>query len=134
MLPAGFNSAKLKFMSDPNQNISREPEGWSVRIVRDGKQHSKYFRFSDGGVRASLAKAKKWRDKKIKELGERQWRKGPRKKARNNTSGVTGVSKNIYGRWVATWQDDGRQQFKTFKTKREAIAHRKLKIKEQAEA
>ena len=31
------------------KNITRGPEGWTVRIVRDGQQHSSYFRFSDGG-------------------------------------------------------------------------------------
>ena len=109
-------------------NITRGPEGWSVRIVRQGEQHSKYFRFSDGGIRKSLALAKRWRDKQIRELGERQWRTGPRKRATNNTSGTAGISKNVYGRWVATWQEDGVQRFKTFKFKKEAIAHRKSKV------
>jgi hypothetical protein len=110
-------------------NISRGIDGWTVRIVRNGHQHSKYFRFSDGGVRKSLANAKLWRDKKLLELGQRQWHKGPRKKASNNKSGVTGVSKNPYGRWVATWQEDSTQRFKTFKTKKEAIAFRESKIR-----
>lgn len=110
------------------KNISRESAGWFVRIVRDGHQHSKYFRFSDGGVRASLARAKRWRDQQILLLGERKWRSGPRRKAINNSSGTVGVSKNVYGRWVATWQDDGRQRFKTFKTKREAVAHRRARV------
>lgn len=109
-------------------NITRGSDGWTVRIVRDGVQHSKYFRFSDGGIRQSLARAKRWRDRQLKVLGERQWRSGPRKKATNNTSGVTGVSKNVYGRWVATWQEDGRQRFRTFKTKKAAIEHRKAMI------
>lgn len=108
-----------------HDNISRDAAGWSVRIVRNGKQHSKYFRFSNGGIQTSLTRAKRWRDRKLRELGERQWKKGPRKRPTNNTSGITGVSKNVYGRWVATWQDDGVQRFKTFKTKKEAIAHRK---------
>lgn len=112
-------------------NISRDEAGWSVRIVRDGEQHSKYFRFSNGGVRASLARAKKWRDKKLRELGQRQWRKGPRRKAINNTSGTVGVSRNVYGRWVATWQEDGVQRFLTFATKKEAIAHRKEKVEQK---
>lgn len=106
-------------------NITRDPQGWSVRIVRAGQQHSKYFRFSNGGIRKSLARAIKWRDKTLKSLGPRQWKTGPRKKATNNTSGVTGVSKNFYGRWLATWQEDGVQRFKTFKTKSEAVAFRK---------
>lgn len=107
------------------KNIHRGPQGWGVRIVRDGVEHSKYFRFSDGGVRKSMQRAEKWRDEQLKILGERQWHSGPRTRASNNTSGVTGVSKNVFGRWVATWQEDGRQRFRSFKTKREAIAHRK---------
>lgn len=131
MLLVGFTPVKVGGMKK-QMNITRGPEGWTVRIVREGQQHSKYFRFSDGGIRKSLANAQKWRDKKIKELGERQWRKGPRKRPTNNTSGVTGVSKNVYGRWVATWQEEGVQRFLTFKTKREAVAHRKAMIEETA--
>lgn len=119
----------LQIMSEL-ANITRGSDGWTVRIVRQGVQHSKYFRFSDGGIRKSLGRAKKWRDKKIRELGERQWRKGPRKRASNNTSGTPGISRNVYERWVATWQEDGVQRFKTFKTKREAIAYRKAKLQE----
>lgn len=131
MLPSRFCSVIVGCMSkNKNQNISRGPEGWTVRIVREGEQHSKYFRFSDGGIRKSLVKAQAWRDAKTEELGERQWRKGPRKKPTNNTSGVTGVSKNFYGRWVATWQEEGVQRFLTFKTKREAVAHRKAMIED----
>ena len=110
------------------KNISRDAAGWSVRIVRNGHQHSKYFRFSKGGVRKSLARAQRWRDDQIGKLGERKWRSGPRKKPTNNTSGTVGVSKNVYGRWVATWQEEGRQRFKTFKTKKAAIEHRESKL------
>ena len=108
--------------------LSRGSDGWTVRLVRDGVEYSKYFRFSNGGVRKSREAAKKWRDEILEELGPRTWRKGPRKRPTNNSSGVTGVSKNVYGRWVATWQEDGKQRFKTFKTKKEAIAHRKTMI------
>ena len=111
-------------MSELN-NITRGPDGWTVRIVRVGEQHSKYFRFSESGIRKSLAAAKRWRDARLRELGKRQWHSGPRKRSSNNTSGTTGISKNVYGRWVATWQEEGVQRFKTFKTKKEAIAHRK---------
>ncbi len=113
-------------------NISRSPLGWTVRIVRDGVEYSRYFRFSDGGVRKSLQAATRWRDDQLQELGERRWKTGPRSKARNNSSGVTGVSRNPYGRWVATWQEDGRQRFKTFATKREAVAHRKEQLTQHA--
>lgn len=109
-------------------NINRGPDGWTVRMVRDGVEYSRYFRFSDGGIRKSLTAAKKYRNELTDELGNRQWHKGPRKKPSNNTSGVTGVSKNVYGRWVTTWQEEGRQRFKTFKTKRAAIEFRKLMV------
>ena len=107
-------------------NIRREENGWVVRLVRDGEEFSKYFRFSNGGVRKSKEDAIRWRDSKLRKLGVRRWRKGPNQsKATNNTSGVIGVSKNKFGRWVASWNEDGKQYFKTFKTKREAIAHRR---------
>jgi len=112
-------------MSDMT-NIRKEVQGWVVRFVRSGTEYSKYFRFSDGGVRESRRRAINWRDKQLRKLGPRKWRIGPnRSKATNNTSGVVGVSKNVYGRWVASWNEDGRQRFKTFRTKREAVAYRK---------
>lgn len=111
-------------------NIRRESFGWVVRLVRNGEEYSKHFRFSNGGVKASLAAAKKWRDAQIKKHGERRWRSGPNSsKPTNNTSGVIGVSKNKFGRWVASWSEDGKQHFKTFPTKKEAVAHRKKQEK-----
>ena len=110
-------------------NINVGADGWLVRIVRDGEEHSKYFRFSDGGKRKALSQARAYRDRLYKKLGPRQWRSGPRKRACNNTSGVTGVSKNKFGRWVATWQEDGRQRFLTFEKKTAAIKHRKKMVK-----
>ncbi|MFN3192716.1 MAG: hypothetical protein ACE361_19545 [Aureliella sp.] len=109
-------------------NIQRGSQGWVVRIVRDGEEYSKYFRFSDGGVRKSQKEAIAYRDELLRKIGPRTWKSGPRKKATNNTSGITGVSKNMYGRWVATWQEGGKQRFKTFKYKKEAIAFRKAKV------
>jgi len=114
-------------------NISRGAQGWTVRMVRDGIEHSRYFRFSDGGIRKSLAAATRWRDQLVKEVGVRRWKSGPRKKAANNSSGITGVSRNKYSRWVATWQEQRVQRFKTFATKREAIAHRKEQLAQQSE-
>ncbi len=114
-------------------NIRRDAAGWTVRLVRDGQEYSRYFRFSDGGIRKSLARAKKYRDQLLRKVGLRQWRNGPnRSKAVNNTSGTIGVSKNPYGRWVASWNEDGKQYFKIFRTKREAIAHRKAQVQRLA--
>ena len=117
----------------PTTNIRKEPAGWQVRLVRNGEEHAKYFRFSNGGIRASFQRARKWRDARLKKLGERKWRKGPhKKKPTHNSSGIVGVSKNPYGRWVATWHEDGKQHFKTFKLRREAVAHRKAQEKRLA--
>tara|TARA_R110002111_G_scaffold137466_1_gene203263 strand:- start:410 stop:769 length:360 start_codon:yes stop_codon:yes gene_type:complete len=111
------------------QNIRRESDGWVVRLVRDGKEYSKYFRFTNGGIRKSFEMAKQWRDQQVALLGPRQWRRGPnRSKPTNNTSGTIGVSKNPYGRWVSSWNEDGKQRFKTFRTKREAVAFRKEQV------
>ncbi|TWT50669.1 hypothetical protein Pla22_34120 [Rubripirellula amarantea] len=110
-------------------NIRREKDGWVVRMVRDGTEYSRYFRFSDGGVRKSLQRAKTYRDELLDELGDRQWKSGPnRAKPINNSSGTVGVSKNKYNRWVSSWNEDGKQRFKTFRTKREAVAHRKEQV------
>jgi len=114
-------------------NIRRETNGWVVRFVRGGVEYSKYFRFSNGGVRKALVAAKKWRDQQFKKLGPRQWKKGPnRGKPTNNTSGTIGVSKNVYNRWVASWNEDGKQRFKTFRPKREAAAHRKEQVERRS--
>lgn len=126
-MPGRATDATFGNMTE-HKNITRGPDGWTVRLVRQGQQYSKYFRFSNGGEQQALARAKRWRNAQLRELGQREWHTGPRKKASNNTSGTTGVSKNVYGRWVATWQEDGKQRFATFKTKREAIAHRKAKL------
>jgi len=113
----------------PLQNIRKETNGWVVRLVRDGEEYSRYFRFSDGGVRKSLQRAKRWRDQQFAKLGPRQWRTGPNMaKPINNSSGTVGVSKNRYNRWVASWNLNGKQHFKTFRTKREAIAYRKQMV------
>lgn len=110
----------------PTKNIRKEAGGWQVRLVRGGVEYSKYFRFTDGGKRVSFKEAVKYRDKILAKVGERKWRTGPdRKRPANNSSGVLGVSKNPFGRWVATWNEDGKQYFKTFKFKREAVEFRK---------
>ena len=117
----------------PTTNIRKEPAGWQVRLVRGGVEYSKYFRFSDGGRRASFKEAVKYRDKVLAKVGERKWRKGPnRKRPANNSSGVLGVSKNPFGRWVATWHEDSKQHFRTFRTKREAVEFRKKQEKRLA--
>ena len=115
-----------RYNMKPTKNIRKEAAGWVVRIVRNGVEYSKYFRFSDGGVRASYKAAVEYRDKLLKRIGKRKWHSGPnRRRPVNNVSGVTGVSKNVYGRWVATWHENGKQHFKTFKLKREAVEFRK---------
>lgn len=107
-------------------NIRREPDGWVGRPARDGEEHSNYFRFSDGGIRHSLQAARLRRNELLEEFGPRQSRRGPnRTKLVNNTSETVRVSKNKYGRWIATWSEDSKQHFRAFRTKREAFAHRR---------
>ena len=111
------------------QNIRKDENGWIVRFERKGQEYSKYFRFSNGGIRKALTMAKAWRDEQLVKLGPRKWKSGPNKaKPINNTSGIVGVSKNRYNRWVAAWKEDGIERFKTFRTKREAVSDRRKQI------
>jgi hypothetical protein len=109
-------------------NISRGTQGWTVRMVSDGIEYSRYFRFTDGGIRKSLASVKRWCEKLLRDVGERRRTTGPRKKAPNNSSRVNGVSRSKSSQWFAIWQEHCVQRFKAFATKRGAIAYRKQQL------
>ncbi len=89
--------------------------GYQVRVVREGKEHSKHFSDNKyGGKKAARKAAIDFERALIKALGPPK--KGPRFLPKNNKSGYLGVSKTRqYGRkglyediwvWQATWVDE----------------------------
>lgn len=85
--------------------------GWQVRLQRRGVKYGKFFSDrSNGGQRAALAAAMRWRDALLGQLGGDDAARVCRRSARNR-SGVVGVSKVTvtgpngveYLFWQATW-------------------------------
>lgn len=81
--------APLKHITEPDKH------GYQVRIVRKGKEHSRYFSHSSwGGKAKSLAAAQSWRDQQLVILGSRIKSLVDRGALTNNKStGVRGVTK-----------------------------------------
>lgn len=110
--------------SNNQKNISQpDQHGWQVRIVREGKQHSRYFAHKQYGSRQkSLKAAIRWRDLMQVVLPKRK----PffTRLASNQSTGVIGVSRAIhhdkrrdtaYLRFQVSYQQhNGRSASKTF--------------------
>lgn len=107
----------------PLTNIHREPEGWSVIVVRKRERYSDYFGDAVYGGRArALVAARRYRDRLLRRIDPdtRVRRRMPR--GVTSETGVVGVSLELYGvedrwyeRYVATWQDaDGRNRKRRF--------------------
>ena len=83
--------APLKHITEPDKH------GYQVRIVRKGKEHSRYFSHKSWGNKAkSLVAAQSWRDQKLAILGKKiksLVTQGPLNN--NKTTGVRGVTKTI---------------------------------------
>lgn len=83
--------AKHKQISEPDSH------GYQVRIVRKGKEHSRYFAHRVwGGKKASLKAAIQWRDQMLVLLGKNNRKlsdKGPL--STKKTTGVRGVTRSI---------------------------------------
>ncbi len=81
--------APLKHITEPDKH------GYQVRIVRKGKEHSRYFSHSSWGSKAkALAAAQSWRDQQLVSLGSRIKSMVDRGALTNNKStGVRGVTK-----------------------------------------
>ena len=102
-----------------------EPDifGFQVRIVRRGKENSRYFSHRLlGGKEQSLSEAIIWRDKMLIELkaSKSRFLMPPKNKI---TTGVTGVSRTVkydhrkdksYLCYTVFWVDNGRSRNKTF--------------------
>lgn len=114
----------MNHKSNNQKNISQpDQHGWQVRIVREGKQHSRYFAHKQYGSRQkSLKAAIRWRDLMQVVLPKRK----PffTRLASNQSTGVIGVSRAIhhdkrrdtaYLRYQVSYQQkNGRSASKTF--------------------
>jgi len=97
----------------PLTNIHREPEGWSVIVVRRRERYSDYFGDAVYGGRArALVAAQRYRDSLLRRIDPdtRVRRRMPR--GVTSETGVVGVTLELYGvedrwyeRYVARWQD-----------------------------
>jgi hypothetical protein len=115
--------SKIRERIGPLNNIRREPEGWSVVLMRKGVRHTDYFGDAVyGGRSLALLAAQRYRDILLRRIDPdtrvRRWM--PR--GVTSETGVVGVAFELYaveGRWyeryVATWQDaDGRNRRRRF--------------------
>ena len=83
--------APLKHITEPDKH------GFQVRIVRKGKEHSRYFSHSSWGNKdKSLAAAQSWRDQQLVFLGSRIKSLVDQAALTNNKStGIRGVTKTV---------------------------------------
>jgi hypothetical protein len=104
-------------------NIRREPEGWTVVVMRKGVRHTDYFGDAVyGGRSLALLAARRYRDDLLRRIDPdtRVRRRMPR--GVTSETGVVGVTferyeveDRWYERYVATWQDaDGRNRRRRF--------------------
>jgi hypothetical protein len=116
------------------------PEKGSVRIERgiyrvnypSHKGIRVYLKFKDleyqkvfslkGGAQKTLARAKRWRKEKLREIQNSPEAANPLKKIQsNNKSGIAGVrrGRTRWGDvWSATWTENGRQFHRSFAVKK----------------
>jgi hypothetical protein len=109
--------AKFKHITEPDKF------GYQVRIVRRGKEYSRYFSHKLwGGKAKSLKAAIAWRDQMLVALkgSKARFLKPPKNKT---TTGITGVSRTIkhdhrkdksYLCYTVFWVDNGKSRNKTF--------------------
>jgi hypothetical protein len=87
----------------------------------DNPENHRYVDHIDGNKQNNYVSNLRWVNKSQNEYNS--------KKGKNNTSGVKGVYYFVNGNnWRAFWEEDGKQKFKGFKTKEEAIEHRRQMV------
>ncbi len=92
-------AVKLTVDLNDKKNITQpDASGYQVRIVRNGKEYSKYFSHNLwGGKKKSLAAAQSWRDQKITHLDSIHGNIiGKPALSNNRSTGVRGVTKRIH--------------------------------------
>ena len=109
--------ARYKNITEPDQ------WGYQVRVVINGKEHSRYFSHrKHGGRRKSLRAAVEWRDDKLAQAAKERTRfRGPQ--SNNHSTRVAGVSRVIkndkrkgtqYVVYQVFWMEKGKPRNKSF--------------------
>jgi len=91
------------------------PSHRGIRVYLKFKdiEYQKVFALSDG-ERKALARARRWRKEKLREIQNLPEARNPLKRMQlNNTSGITGVRRGKTA-WSATWVENGRQRHRSF--------------------
>ena len=92
-------------------------KGIRVYLKFKDTEYQKVFAFS-GGTRKTLARARRWRKEKLREIQNSPEAANPLKRIQsNNKSGIVGVrrGKTAWSEtWSATWTENGRQFHRSF--------------------
>jgi len=93
----------------------------AIHFIHNPEDHQ-YVDHIDGNTQNNNVSNLRWVNKSQNEYNS--------KKGKNNTSGVKGVYYFVSGNnsWRAFWEEGGKQKFKGFKTKEEAIQHRRKMV------
>ncbi len=92
-------------------------KGYRAYLKFKGVEYQKVFTEGDEPDQA-LAKARQWREEKLREIQLLPGADNPlRKMMSNNTSGITGVRRNDTA-WVANWVENGTQFQRSFAVER----------------
>jgi hypothetical protein len=77
-------------------------------------EYQKVFSTGKGGERKALARARRWRKERLREIQNSPEARNPlRRKQSNNTSGISGVRRGRTA-WSATWTENGKQFHRSF--------------------
>ncbi|MGI8495801.1 MAG: AP2/ERF family transcription factor [Pyrinomonadaceae bacterium] len=89
-------------------------KGIRVYLKFKDTEYQKVFGLNDGGERKALARARRWRKERLREIQNSPEAQNPLKKMmKNNTSGITGVRRGKTA-WSATWVENGKQVHRSF--------------------
>ncbi len=109
-----------------NKHITEpDPKGFQVRIVRNKKEHSRYFSHNQWGSRAkALIRARSWRDQMLSSLGKINANLSKKTVcSTKRTTGIRGVSRSVqydkrrdshYLVYSVHWRKLGKAHTKTF--------------------
>ncbi|HEX8289336.1 MAG TPA: AP2/ERF family transcription factor [Pyrinomonadaceae bacterium] len=88
-------------------------KGIRVYLKFKDTEYQKVFSFV-GGERKTLARARRWRKEKLREIQNSPESQNPLKRIQsNNRSGISGV-RRARTAWSATWTENGRQFHRSF--------------------